>query len=123
MTKKLQNKISIIKNYDDEATLELRKLLNNDNVRVHITKGYANMYFMDADLLSANIKDDGKIRYYHTHMLMIDNDTDIKDIELYIDYLNLIRQIMMKQTASKVVKILEKYIKKTTEEINKLNIA
>ncbi|SUW04318.1 hypothetical protein [Brachyspira pilosicoli] len=124
MNKQLKKELAIIKSNNEEATKEIRILLNNNNLDVDLTKYNAEVNFNNEEILRTDKDRDGNITsYFRVYSMRVDSNTSDDIINNYADFLELSSIMMRKETREKINELLGYYIKKTEAEIDNLNIA
>ncbi|PTY39467.1 hypothetical protein [Brachyspira hampsonii] len=120
------------KNNNNEATIEIRKLLNNNNLYVDLTQHNAAVYieyYINGkrkydEIIGAHIKDSKTICRYPIYTTYIDDETDKDIIAHYAVLLRLSSKILEKDTIrNKINKILTRYMNKIKYEIDNLKIS
>ncbi|MEI0519047.1 hypothetical protein [Brachyspira murdochii] len=120
------------KNNNNEATIEIRKLLNNNNLHVDLTQYNAAVYieyYINGkrkydEIIGAHIKDSKTICRYSTYTTYIDDETDKDIIAHYAVLLRLSSKILESETIrNKINKILYSYMNKLKCEIDNLKIS
>ena len=124
MNKELEKALAIIKSNNEEATKEIRRLLNNNNLDVDLTKYNAEVNFNNEEILRTDKDRDGNITSsFRVYSMRVDTDTSDDIINNYADFLELSSRMMRKETREKINELLGYYIRKTEAEIDNLNIA
>ncbi|WP_297207704.1 hypothetical protein [uncultured Brachyspira sp.] len=132
MNKQLEKELAIIKNNNEEATVEIRKLLNNNNLYVDLTQYNAAVYIEHyingkrkyTEIIGAHIKDSKTICKYSTYTTYIDDETDQDVISHYAVLLRLSSNILESKTIrNKINKILDSYMNKLKYEIDNLKVS
>ena len=120
----MNKELAIIKSNNEEATKEIRKLLNNNNLDVDLTKYNAEVNFNNEEILRTDKDRDGNIRSsFRVYNMRVDSNTSDDIINNYADFLELSSIMMRKETREKINNLLGYYIRKTETEIDNLNIA
>ncbi|MBW5398587.1 hypothetical protein E6A47_00790 [Brachyspira pilosicoli] len=120
----MNKELAIIKNNNEEATKEIRRLLNNNNLDVDLTKYNAEVNFNNEEILRTDKDRDGNITSsFRVYSMRVDSNTSDDIINNYADFLELSSIMMRKETREKINDILGYYIRKTEAEIDNLNIA
>lgn len=124
MNKQLKKELEVIKNNNEEATKEIRRLLNNNNLDVDLTKYNAEVNFNNEEILRTDKDRDGKITSsFRVYSMRVDTDTSDDIINNYADFLELSSRMMRKEMQTKINELLGYYITKTESEIKSLNIS
>lgn len=124
MNKQLKKELAIIKSNNEEATKEIRRLLNNNNLDVDLTKYNAEVNFNNEEILRTDKDRDGKITSsFRVYSMRVDTDTSDDIINNYADFLELSSRMMRKEMQTKINELLGYYITKTESEIKSLNIS
>ncbi|WP_157143167.1 hypothetical protein [Brachyspira pilosicoli] len=124
MNKELEKALAIIKSNNKEATKEIRRLLNNNNLDVDLTKYNAEVNFNNEEILRTDKDRDGNIiSSFRVYSMRVDSNTSDDIINNYADFLELSSIMMRKETREKINELLGYYIRKTEAEIDNLNIA
>ena len=124
MNKQLKKELAIIKSNNEEATKEIRRLLNNNNLDVDLTKYNAEVNFNNEEILRTDKDRDGKITSsFRVYSMRVDTDTSDDIINNYADFLELSSRMMRKETREKINDLLGYYIIKTKTEIDNLKVS
>ena len=107
----------VIKNNNKEATLEIRKLLNNNKLDVDLTKYDAEVTFNNEEILRTNKDMNGEIKSsFRVYSMRVDTNTSDNIIDNYADFLELSSRMMRKEMKAKINELLGYYINKTEIE-------
>ena len=91
----MNKELAIIKNNNEEATKEIRRLLNNNNLDVDLTKYNAEVNFNNEEILRTDKDRDGNITSsFRVYSMRVDSNTSDDIINNYADFLEL-SSIMM----------------------------
>lgn len=120
----MNKELAIIKNNNEEATKEIRRLLNNNNLDIDLTKYNAEVNFNNEEILRTDKDRDGNITSsFRVYSMRVDSNTSDDIINNYADFLELSSIMMRKEIREKINDLLGSYIRKTEAEIDNLNIA
>ena len=120
----MNKELAIIKSNNEEATKEIRRLLNNKNLDVDLTKYNAEVNFNNEEILRTDKDRDGNITSsFRVYSMRVDSNTSDDIINNYADFLELSSIMMRKETREKINELLGYYITKTESEIKSLNIS
>ena len=90
MNKQLKKELAAIKSNNEEATKEIRKLLNNNNLDVDLTKYNAEVNFNNEEILRTDKDRDGNITSsFRVYSMRVDSNTSDDIINNYADFLEL----------------------------------
>lgn len=122
--KLIKKELTIIENNNKEATVEIRKLLNNNKLDVDLTKYDAEVIFNDEEILKTDKDRNGKIKSsFRIYSMRADTNTNENIINNYADFLELSSRMMRKEMQTKINELLGYYINKTESEIKSLEIS
>lgn len=117
MNKQLKKELMVIKNNNKKATLEIRKLLNNNKLDVDLTKYDAEVTFNNEEILRTNKDMNGEIKSsFRVYSMRVDTNTSDNIIDNYADFLELSSRMMRKEMKAKINELLGYYINKTEIE-------
>ena len=103
MNKQLKKELAIIKSNNEEATKEIRRLLNNNNLDVDLTKYNAEVNFNNEEILRTDKDRDGNITSsFRVYSMRVDSNTSDDIINNYADFLELSSIMMRKETREKI---------------------
>ena len=117
MNKQLKKELMVIKNNNKKATLEIRKLLNNNKLDVDLTKYDAEVTFNNEEILRTNKDMNGEIKSsFRVYSMRVDTNTSDNIIDNYADFLELSSRMMRKEMKAKINELLGYYMNKTEIE-------
>lgn len=120
----MNKELAIIKSNNEEATKEIRRLLNNNNLDVDLTKYNAEVNFNNEEILRTDKDRDGNITSsFRVYSMRVDSNTSDDIINNYADFLELSSRMMRKETREKINDLLGYYIIKTKTEIDNLKVS
>ena len=134
MNKQLKNHKqleALEKNNNNEATIEIRKLLNNNNLFADIREYDAAVYieyYINGkrrydEVIGAHIKDNKTVCNYPVYSTYISDETNKEFMAHYAVLLKLSSKILEKDTIrNKINKILTRYMNKIKYEIDNLKV-
>lgn len=113
MNKQLKKELMVIENNNKKATLEIRKLLNNNKLDVDLIKYDAEVTFNNEEILRTNKDMNGEIKSsFRVYSIRVDTNTSDNIIDNYADFLELSSRMMRKEMKAKINELLGYYINK-----------
>ncbi|AFR71300.1 hypothetical protein B2904_orf1971 [Brachyspira pilosicoli B2904] len=132
MNKQLKKELAAIKSNNEEATKEIRKLLNNNNLFADIREYDAAVYIeyyingkrKRIEIIGANIKDNKTVCNYPIYSTYINDETNEDIMGYYAVLLKLSSKILEKKTIrNKINEILDRYMNKIKYEIDNSKVS